>query len=59
MARGAGGCLKVRQRMAPGGERRERQRKAPGCERRTAHGAGLREGDSARRRVARGRRGQR
>eukprot|EP00965_Chrysotila_dentata_P038618 1282579-Pleurochrysis_carterae.AAC.1 len=65
MARGAGGCLRVRQRKASGGERRDsarrraargEQREAPGCARGTAQGAGLREadqGDSARRRATR------
>eukprot|EP00965_Chrysotila_dentata_P201755 6180734-Pleurochrysis_carterae.AAC.1 len=51
-----------RWRAAPGGESRHSarrraarggQRKAPGCERGTAQGAGLREGNSARRRTAR------
>eukprot|EP00965_Chrysotila_dentata_P257807 6213011-Pleurochrysis_carterae.AAC.2 len=54
MARGAGECLRVKQRKGPGGERRDSarrraarggQRKAPGCERHrgTSQGAGLRE----------------
>eukprot|EP00965_Chrysotila_dentata_P248678 6208475-Pleurochrysis_carterae.AAC.6 len=52
MACGAGGCQKGRQRKAQGGERRNSasHRAVRGG---TARGAGLREGDSARRRVAR------
>eukprot|EP00965_Chrysotila_dentata_P093945 3104799-Pleurochrysis_carterae.AAC.3 len=54
------GCQKWR--AAPGGDNRDsarrraargRQRKAPGCKRGTAQGAGLREGNSARRQTTR------